>query len=236
MLVPGPTLRVTGGGERAPQGTFLTIVGIDAINPFDGTPQRSLFATPRVGDQPWVLLIAPDDDDAGQTKALCLKGTYADLQRGSGGIGSVAVSVPATLEITPRGATARFQIGGSAVTVEARRTHSLVAALAAAGAFTPPVPRDPTLQVTCVTKRASSTLDRRIAAVGGHDAHGKPWRLDADELVARIEAGQAYWIGDADDPVDIFVTTGTSGTKYPKAEGEGQNALLHLPKCRALSR
>jgi hypothetical protein len=232
-LVPGPTLRITGGGERAPQGTFFTIVGIQAVNPMDGTPQPTLFTAPRVGDQPWVLFIARDDD-SGRMMAICLKGTYTDLQRASGDEGTADVAVPATLELTPYGATARFELGGSAVTVDARRTHSLQAALTAAGAFTPPAPRDPTLQVTCVTKRASSTLDRRIAAVGGHDAHGKPWRLDADELVARIEAGQAYGIGDADDPVDIFVTTGTSGTRYPKAAGEGQNALLHLPKCRAL--
>jgi hypothetical protein len=235
MLVPGPTLRVTGGGDRAPQGTFFTMVGLDTVNPNDGTPRLSLLTLPRVGDQPWVLSIGVDDD-SGQMMAICLKGTYTDLQRAGNDTDAADVAVPATLVLTPRGATAHFTLGRSAVTVDARRTHSMVAVLAATGALTPPAPRDPTLQVTCVTKRASSTLDRRIAAVGGHDAHGKPWRLDADELVARIEAGQAYWIGDADDPVDITVATGTSGARYPKAAGEGQNALLHLPKCRALKK
>jgi len=233
-LVPGPTLRVTGGGQLAPQGAFFTIVGIDEINPADGKPKVSLFAAPRLGDQPWVLLIS-QDDDSGSLGAVCMKGTIADLQRGGGDPDQLeGASAPATLEITPRGAIAHFRLGNSPVTVEARRTHSLQAAFAAAGGFAPPAKRDPALQITCVTKRESSTLDQRIAAVGGHDAGGRPWRMDVDELIARIEAGQAYWMGDADAAVDVVVDTGTSGTKYPKAAGEGANALLHLPKCRAL--
>jgi hypothetical protein len=231
-LVPGPTLRVTGGGAQAPEGEFFTVVGIDESN-LDGVPQLSLFAAPQVSGQPWVLLISQEtEDEGGATSATCLKGTFADLQSGDADASAWA-NAPATFEKTPRGITARFTLGGSEVVVEARRTHSLREAFAAAGAFDPPA-RDSALQITCVTKREHSTLDQRIASVGGHDAAGKAWRMDVEELVTRIEAGEAYWMGEADAPIHIVIDTGTTDTKYPKAMVDGTNVLLHLPKCRAL--
>ena len=237
-LVPGPTLRITGGGALAPQGAFFCAVGLDSISLDTGSPQTSLFAAPVVGDQPWVVFVAQsidDDTKAITTTAICLKGTYAELQRASGnGDDTGPAGVPATIVLTAEGASATFMLGGSTVTVEARRTHGLTEALAEAGAFDAPPKPAATLQVTCVTKRTGGTIDTRITAVGGR-AGGKPWRLDAAELVARIEAGQPYWIADdSGNPVPIVVATGTSGTKYPKASGDGQNALLHLPKCRAV--
>lgn len=255
-LAPGPTLRVSGGKGTVPEGEFFVAVGYDAVNPMNGQPRQALLATFESGGKPWTLWVGePDAEDGGgapdgsgdgagaggadgtsdqppATQAIFVQATLADLQTMGDSLGVKPLS--AVLTPTPAGAHARLGRGAKAIEVEAIRTHSFCGLVTAQG-IQPAQPPDDEHTVRCVTKQSTGPMDRRILGVGG-TAHGKPWRLAADELVRRIEAGERFVALDDDEPVLITVATGTSGAKYPlaKRSGERSNVLIGLPRCRKL--
>ncbi len=147
--------------------------------------------------------------------------------------GTLASGAPCTPSVLDDVVTAAFQQDGADVTVIASRTTSATGLMFK---IIPPPPKlDPSLQISCVSKLSTGPMDQRITGVGG-SKDGKPWRLPTDQLLARIQAGDKFYVQpDPDNPaVFVQVATGTSGHDYPLAKDDRTNLLIGLPKCRAV--
>jgi hypothetical protein len=232
-LVPGPTLEIM-GGTAAPAGAWYAAVAVDNQNLNTGEPQLSLLVPLEDGDADWLLWVSEDEGGpAGRGKAILEQVDLARL-RDAQSNGLEDKAVPARIEQRDGRVHAVFKRGRQAYEVTATRTHSFCALLQTIQA---PAPPDPARRVRCVTKRAGAPLHERIAAVGGVTG-GKPWRLDAATLVARLAAGDEFHLqaDDDADPVPVELAEGPGGVQHPvvKEPGGRRNLLLGLPKCRAV--
>jgi hypothetical protein len=233
-LIPGPTLHVDGKG--VPTGDRYGACGIDDMNLNTGKPQISVVAFLKEGDQQWLLWVSENEDGKGKGMGLLEPVKPEDLHNQDNSP-LEGKAKPATIRRTASGVETSFKRGSSTIKVAATRTHSMCALLTTMA----PAPEklDPSHRLMCVTKTSSGPMDQRIQGVGGVTA-GKPWRLDAATIIARIEAGERFYVQepDGEDPVFVTVDKGTSGTKYPlaKKSGDRRNLVAGLSKCRKVSK
>lgn len=234
-LMPGPTLRIEGRGG-VPAGDRFGACGVDDVNVNTGKPQASLVAFLKEGDQTWMLWVSENERGPRGKGMGLLEPVKPEDLRGNDSSALEDKAKPATIKRTDDGVTASFKRGSSTIKVTGARTHSLCAVLTT---MAPPPPKlEPSHRLTCVMKASSGPMDQRIQGVGGV-VGGKPWRMDAQTLIARLEAGDQFYVQeeDDDDPVFVAVETGTTGSKYPlaKKSGDRRNFVVGLPKCRKVS-
>jgi hypothetical protein len=233
-LVPGPTLRVE--GRNVPSAERFGAVGIDYENLNTGKPQLSLVSFLKEGDETWLVWVSENERGARGKAMGVLEPVKPEDLRNTESSPLEGKAKPGTIERTDDGVTASFKRGNATIKVTATRTHSMCAVLTT---MAPPPPKlEPSHRLLCVTKASSGPMDKRIQGVGGVTG-GKPWRLDTATLIARIEAGEQFYVQEEDDGDPVFVTadTGTSGSKYPLAKkpGDRRNLVVGLSKCRKVS-
>lgn len=220
-LAEGPLIQVA-GGSGIPNGEWFVPVGITR------SPEgvAALMAFLPVDPTGWVVQF-----DLGGADGA------AELAIDRGGPTSLPPAPsfqPATLTTIPTGAAVVVgQAGGREVTVTCYPSHDMAEFRAVSGMNSAPsLPAGH--QITCSTRKSTGSLDQRILAVGGTES-GKAWRLTTQDLIARLDKGDLFYVGERDSPTFVLVSTGTTGTRYPLARDGRTNALLGLPKCRKVA-
>jgi uncharacterized protein DUF3892 len=89
------------------------------------------------------------------------------------------------------------------------------------------------VQIECINKSPRQDPHMRIQNIGGQNGDGTRWKMDEDEAIRSIEAGQySFWVTAGGRSVDVIVAR-HEGHKYLKTEADGlqPNNLLSLPEC-----